>query len=127
MSDHEERAKNVLGRPLSNCCLDPLTGFYRDGCCNTGTEDRGAHVVCAQLTEAFLTYSRERGNDLMTPQPHLGFPGLKPGDKWCLCATRWKEAYDDGVAPPVILASTHERALDYVPLEVLMKHALDLN
>jgi uncharacterized protein (DUF2237 family) len=106
--------------------MDPMTGFYRDGTCHTGSEDRGAHVVCAEMTEAFLSYTRAQGNDLSTPMPIYQFPGLKPGDRWCLCASRWKEAYDDGVAPPVILAATHEAALlRYVTLAQLQEHAGD--
>lgn len=120
-------AKNVFGEPLAHCGRDPLTGFYRDGCCNTGYDDPGIHVVCAQVTREFLAFSRERGNDLSTPAPELGFAGLKPGDRWCLCAGRWKEAFDAGVAPPVVLAATHEEALAIVPLEALKRHALDLS
>jgi uncharacterized protein len=119
--------KSVLGREIASCCRSPLTGFYRDGCCNTGPEDTGSHTVCAQMTREFLAFSRKRGNDLSTPVPAAGFPGLAPGDKWCLCAARWKEAYDAGVAPPVILAGTHEYALRFVTFEELAKHALDLN
>jgi uncharacterized protein (DUF2237 family) len=100
-----------------------MTGFYRDGSCHTGPQDRGVHVVCAQLTEAFLRYTKAQGNDLSTPQPDYNFPGLKPGDKWCLCAARWKEAMDDGVAPPVVLASTHEAALKHASLDELKAHA----
>ncbi len=118
--------RNVLGEPLGMCCLDPVTGFYRTGRCESGAGDRGAHVVCAQVTEAFLEFTRSRGNDLSTPVPEAGFPGLSPGDRWCLCAGRWVEAAAAGVAPPVILGATHERALDYVALEDLKKHALDL-
>ena len=117
-------AKNVLGEPLVPCSTDPMTGFYRDGCCQTGEQDRGRHVVCAQMTETFLTYTRAQGNDLSTPVPMYGFPGLKPGDRWCLCANRWKEALDDGVAPPAILAATHEAALLYVSLQELQGHAI---
>jgi uncharacterized protein (DUF2237 family) len=119
--------KSVLGREIASCCRSPLTGFYRDGCCNTGPEDTGSHTVCAQMTREFLAFSRKRGNDLSTPVPAAGFPGLAPGDKWCLCAARWKEAYDAGVAPPVILAGTHEDALRFVTFDELAKHALDLN
>ncbi len=126
MCPHEEHAKNVLGEPLQSCCLDPVTGFYRSGACETGPEDTGAHVICAQVTQAFLEYSRARGNDLMTPMPAFGFPGLKPGDRWCLCAARWKEALEAGVAPSVILTSTHERALEFVTLEELKRCAIDL-
>lgn len=118
-------AKNVLGTSLEPCSTDPMTGFYRDGCCNTGAGDFGAHVVCAQMTEAFLSYTKAQGNDLSTPRPMYNFPGLKPGDRWCLCASRWKEAYEDGVAPKVVLASTHEAALKVVSLEHLQAHALD--
>lgn len=120
-----QRAKNVLGTDLSSCSEEPLTGFYRDGCCNTGREDLGAHVVCARVTAEFLAFSRARGNDLSTPGP--GFPGLRPGDRWCLCAARWKEALAAGAAPPVFLEATHARALDYVTLAELMPHALDVN
>jgi uncharacterized protein (DUF2237 family) len=120
-------ALNVLGEPLAPCGLDPVTGFYRDGCCNTGYEDVGIHVVCAKMTREFLVFSKRRGNDLSTPVPEFGFPGLKPGDRWCLCAARWKEALDAGVAPPVILQATHEETLAIVPLEVLKRHAIDVS
>ncbi|HMB11383.1 MAG TPA: DUF2237 domain-containing protein [Saliniramus sp.] len=103
-----------------------MTGFFRDGCCETGPEDVGRHVVCAQVTREFLDYSRARGNDLMTSRPEFGFPGLQPGDRWCLCAVRWREALEAGVAPPVSLAATHERALDIIDLQELKAHALDL-
>jgi hypothetical protein len=118
-------AKNVLGGKLEVCSTQPITGFYRDGCCNTGTGDFGVHTVCAEMTEAFLSYTRAQGNDLSTPMPAYNFPGLKPGDRWCLCASRWKEAYDDGVAPKVVLEATHEATLRVVPLEQLQEHALD--
>ncbi|MGQ9872248.1 DUF2237 family protein [Leptodesmis sp.] len=118
-------ARNVLGGSLQICCTSPMTGFYRDGCCNTGVGDIGAHVVCAQVTEQFLDYTRAQGNDLSTPVPAFDFPGLKPGDRWCLCASRWKEAFDDGVAPPVVLAATHVSALEYVTLDELKQHAID--
>ncbi|MGI9174294.1 MAG: DUF2237 family protein [Rhodothermales bacterium] len=118
-------ARNVLGGPLQTCCTSPLTGFYRDGACQTGPEDIGTHVVCARLTDAFLQFSKERGNDLITPRPAFDFPGLKDGDRWCLCASRWKEAYEADVAPPVILEATHERALDFVSLDALKAHALE--
>ena len=120
----EQQALNVLGEPLRPCSLDPLTGFYRDGCCNTGYDDVGIHTVCVRVTREFLAFSKSRGNDLSTPAPAMGFPGLKPGDRWCLCALRWREALEAGIAPPVSLASTHERALEYVSLEVLQQHAL---
>ena len=119
-----EEAKNVLGGKLETCSTSPMTGYYRDGCCNTGPNDAGAHVVCAQMTEAFLSYTRLRGNDLSTPMPMFDFPGLKPGDRWCLCASRWKEAAEAGLAPPVVLEATHEAALKYVTLETLQQHAL---
>jgi hypothetical protein len=118
-------AKNVLGEPLVPCSHDPLTGFYRDGCCNTGPDDAGVHVVCAQVTQAFLEYSKARGNDLMTPRPEYGFKGLKDGDRWCLCAARWQEALKANVAPPVVLESTHRAALQYVDLADLEAHALN--
>jgi uncharacterized protein (DUF2237 family) len=121
------QALNVLGEPLAPCGLDPMTGFYRDGCCNTGYEDIGIHVVCAKMTREFLEFSRHRGNDLTTPAPEAGFPGLKPGDRWCLCAGRWKEALDAGVAPPVVLTATHEEALAVVSLADLKRHAIDLS
>jgi len=112
-------ALNVLGTRLVPCSYDPLTGFFRDGCCNTDAHDQGSHVVCATVTQAFLDFSRLQGNDLATPRPEYRFAGLKPGDRWCLCAMRWKQAYEEGVAPPVVLESTHARALDYVTLEQL--------
>lgn len=119
------RAKNVLGRELQPCSIDPMTGFYRDGCCNTGEGDIGLHIVCAQMTEEFLEFSTSRGNDLVTPNPMFGFPGLKPGDRWCLCAQRWKEAFAAGVAPPVLLEATHISTLEFVDLEDLQRHAID--
>ncbi|MBE9076352.1 DUF2237 domain-containing protein [Romeria aff. gracilis LEGE 07310] len=118
-------AKNVLGSELQACCTDPMTGFYRDGSCHTGPQDRGSHVVCARVTEAFLSYTKAQGNDLSTPRPEFNFPGLKPGDGWCLCAARWKEALDDGVAPPVVLAATHEAALKTVSLDDLKANAAE--
>ncbi|RPI01950.1 MAG: DUF2237 domain-containing protein [Zetaproteobacteria bacterium] len=117
-------AKNVLGGELKSCCTNPVTGFYRDGVCNTGPGDFGVHVICARVTREFLLFSKARGNDLMTPAPDLRFPGLKPGDRWCLCAMRWKDALDAGVAPPVILEATHISALEYVGLDDLKAHAL---
>jgi len=116
-------ARNVLGEELEPCSNDPLTGFYRDGCCNTGAEDLGVHVVCARMTEEFLSFSKASGNDLSTPQPELGFPGLVAGNQWCLCASRWKEAYDAGVAPPVVLPATHASVLEWVELDELRRHA----
>jgi len=116
-------ARNVLGGTLETCCTSPMTGFYRDGLCNTGGGDFGAHVVCAQVTQEFLDYTKAQGNDLSTPVPAFNFPGLKPGDRWCLCASRWKEALDDGIAPPVVLEATHASALEYVSLTDLEQHA----
>jgi uncharacterized protein (DUF2237 family) len=118
--------RNVLGGPLANCSARPLTGFYRTGCCETGPEDTGQHTVCAELTAEFLAFSSEAGNDLSTPVPAFGFPGLVPGDRWCLCAARWKEALDAGVAPPVVLAATHESALEVVSLDELKAHAVEI-
>lgn len=115
---------NVLGTALLACSFDPLTGFLRDGCCNTDAHDHGTHVVCARMTVPFLAFSRARGNDLSTPRPEFRFRGLRPGDRWCLCALRWKEALRAGVAPPVHLAATHARALEIVTLEQLQAHAL---
>jgi uncharacterized protein (DUF2237 family) len=120
---NQTEAKNVLGEPLQVCCTSPITGFYRTGCCETGPEDRGVHVVCAQVTEEFLTFTKAQGNDLSTP--NFGFPGLKPGDKWCLCAARWKEALDAEVAPPVVLSATHAAALKYVSMDDLKQYAAD--
>ena len=117
-------AHNVLGQPLQSCCTNPMTGFYRDGLCNTGAGDYGAHVVCAQMTPAFLEFTKNQGNDLSTPVPAYQFPGLKPGDRWCLCASRWKEALDMGVAPPVVLEATHASALEYVSLNDLQAYAV---
>jgi len=119
-------ATNVVGRKLETCCTSPMTGYYRDGKCNTGGGDFGAHTVCAQLTEEFLQFTKSKGNDLSTPVPEFNFPGLKPGDCWCLCASRWKEAMDAGVAPPVVLAATHALTLEYVSLDELKQHAADL-
>lgn len=118
-------AKNVLGQRLELCCSAPRTGFYRDGFCNTGPQDFGSHIVCAQVTEEFLAYTKKLGNDLSTPVPAYQFPGLKPGDRWCLCASRWQEAISAGVAPPIVLAATHEKALETIPLEVLQEYAID--
>jgi uncharacterized protein (DUF2237 family) len=118
--------RNVLGEKLDTCSIRPMTGFYRTGCCETGAEDAGAHVVCVEVTKEFLAFSKTRGNDLSTPVPEIGFPGLQPGDRWCLCAARWKEALDAGVAPRVVLRATHENALEHVSFEELKKRALDL-
>jgi uncharacterized protein (DUF2237 family) len=125
LPEHLPPARNVLGGVLLPCSVAPLTGFFRDGCCNSGAEDRGLHVVCAEVTEDFLRFSRMRGNDLSTPRPEYGFPGLKPGDRWCLCAARWEEARLAGHAPPVLLEATHEAALTVVRLPELRDHALD--
>ena len=127
MSEQALQAKNVLGGPLEPCCMDPLTGYYRDGHCNTGADDRASHTVCAQMTGEFLMFSRSLGNDLVTPRPEMGFPGLKPGDRWCLCVSRWEEAFLAGVAPPILLAATHENALDVLELNELKAFALDWN
>ena len=120
-------SKNVFGEVLIPCSFEPLTGFYRDGCCTTGEEDRGRHTVCAVMTDVFLTFSASRGNDLSTPMEDFGFPGLKAGDRWCLCVDRWVEAWEAGSAPKVVLQSTEESALNYAPLEVLKKFAVDLS
>jgi uncharacterized protein len=122
-ADEKEPARNVLGQPLVACSLAPLTGFFRDGCCSTGSSDAGRHVVCAVMTEDFLNFSKARGNDLSTPRPEYRFPGLRPGDRWCLCALRWKEAFEASKAPKVILEATHEAALRYVTLDDLLRHA----
>lgn len=118
-------AMNVLGTELEDCSKNPLTGFYRKGCCETGADDVGIHTVCAQVTEEFLAFSRSVGNDLSTPAPHFGFAGLKPGDRWCLCAARWVEALEAGMAPPVILAATHAATLEFAALEDLRRFAVD--
>lgn len=118
-------AKNVLGTELQSCSTDPMTGFYRDGCCNTGAGDDGVHVVCVEMTAQFLAFSKSRGNDLSTPMPMYEFPGLKPGDRWCLCAQRWQEAFEAGKAPKVALESTHISAIEFCNLEDLQAHATD--
>lgn len=124
MARAASRDRNVLGGVLQPCCFKPVTGFFRDGFCRTGPHDTGRHVVCAQVTTEFLEFTRARGNDLSTPHPAYGFPGLKPGDRWCLCASRWEEARRAGVAPPVLLSACHEKALQFCELEDLKKHAL---
>ena len=124
MNASQTTSKNVLGTELMTCSKDPITGFFRDGCCNTTGDDLGAHTVCAEVTEEFLHFSKESGNDLSTPRPEFEFPGLKPGDRWCLCASRWVEAYQEGKAPRVVLESTHERTLEFVSLAVLQQHAI---
>jgi hypothetical protein len=118
-------ALNVLGEELQPCSFDPVTGFYRDGCCNSGGGDVGVHTVCALMTEEFLAFSLAAGNDLSTPHPEWGFPGLAPGDQWCLCAPRWQEAYDAGMAPQVVLAATHELTLEWCDRAALLEHAID--
>ena len=118
--------RNVLGGPLEECGTDPVTGFYRDGCCTVGPEDAGNHSVCAVMTVDFLDHQRTVGNDLITPRPEYNFPGLRPGDRWCVVATRWLQAYRDGSAAPVVLAATNAAALDVVPLELLRQHAVDV-
>ena len=117
-------ATNVLGEELQTCCTDPVTGFYRDGCCQTGPDDVGLHIVCAEMTEEFLEFSAARGNDLITPNPLMGFPGLKPGDRWCLCVARWKEALEADVAPPLDLTATHISTLEFVDEDQLRAHAI---
>lgn len=124
-SGNKLMAKNVLGTELGECSTDPMTGFYRDGCCNTGASDSGLHTVCAVMTAEFLDFSKSRGNDLSTPNPVYRFAGLKPGDRWCLCAARWKEAYDAGMAPQVVLSATHISTLEFASLEELQEHAAD--
>lgn len=119
-----QKQRNVLGTELKACSKKPLTGFFRDGCCNTANEDLGAHTVCAEVTEEFLEYSKQQGNDLSTPRPEFGFVGLSPGDRWCLCAARWAEALEAGMAPRVVLESTHERTLEFVPLAALQQYAI---
>lgn len=117
-------AKNVLGTELATCSLQPRTGWFRDGCCNTGKGDQGLHLVCVRVTAEFLVFSKQAGNDLSTPVPEYGFPGLKPGNRWCLCVTRWTEALDAGVAPPVVLEATHMSTLEFATLEQLREHAI---
>ena len=118
-----KKGRNVLGKPLTTCGMSPMTGFFRDGCCRTGRGDVGLHLLCARMTAEFLEYSRSRGNDLSTPVPEVGFPGLRPGDRWCLCVERWREALEAGVAPPVVLEATHVSTLEFVSLESLREHA----
>jgi len=120
-------SKNVFGEVLIPCSLEPLTGFYRDGCCSTGEEDKGKHTVCAVMTDDFLSFSKSKGNDLSTPMEEFGFPGLKAGDRWCLCVERWVEAWEAGSAPKVIMQSTEESALNYAPMEILKEFAIDIS
>ncbi len=126
LAARSELARNVLGSPLEECGRDPLTGFFRDGCCSTGPEDAGSHTVCAVVTAEFLAHQQSVGNDLSTPRPQFRFAGLKPGDRWCVVAMRWLQAHEDGVAPPVVLASTHEQALRIVELDTLRRYAVDV-
>ncbi|TVP56227.1 MAG: DUF2237 domain-containing protein [Halomonadaceae bacterium] len=121
------KSRNVLGEPLADCGFDPVTGFYRDGCCQVGPDDLGVHAVCCEVTREFLAFSRQRGNDLSTPRPEFGFPGLRAGDRWCLCAARWQEAFEAGAAPRIVLQATHEAALEHSALADLKRHAIDLN
>jgi len=123
---NQKKAKNVLGTELEVCSMDPVTGFYRDGCCNTGGSDIGLHTVCMEATAEFLKFSKTRGNDLSTPLPQYGFPGLKPGDRWCLCVERWKEALEAGMAPRVKLESCHISTLEFVDLEDLQQYAVEV-
>ena len=120
-------SRNVFGEPLQACSTAPVTGFFRNGCCDTSDQDVGSHTVCAVMTEDFLQFSKSRGNDLSTPLPDFGFPGLKAGDRWCLCAPRWQEAFEAGQAPRVVLRATHQGALDYCTLDDLKRHAIDLS
>mgnify|MGYP003686950497 CR=1 FL=1 len=124
MNENTAQSVNIFGQNLALCCSSPKTGFFRDGFCNTGSSDIGTHVVCAKMTQDFLEFSKSRGNDLSTPNEMYSFPGLLPGDKWCLCVLRWKEAYDAGKAPKVYLEGTHDKALDYVTMEQLIEHAI---
>jgi uncharacterized protein len=120
-----KEAKNVLGTKLESCSVNPMTGFFRDGCCRTNAEDMGLHLVCAEMTQEFLEFSRERGNDLITPVPAYHFPGLKPGDRWCLCVQRWKEAFEAGLAPKLVLEATHISTLEFVDIEDLKQYAME--
>ncbi len=120
----KDASRNVLGQALQECGADPVTGFYRDGCCNTGPDDRGVHTVCAVVTEEFLQTSKRLGNDLITPAPQFGFPGLKAGDRWCVCAARWLQVYEAGAPCPVVLEATHENTLKIVPFDILLQYAV---
>lgn len=120
----QAESRNVLGQPLQTCGTDPVTGFFRDGCCNTGPDDRGIHTVCAIVTDEFLETSRQLGNDLITPAPQFGFPGLHAGDRWCVCAARWLQAYEAGAPCPVVLEATHENTLNTIPFEILLQYAV---
>jgi hypothetical protein len=123
---YDKAARNVLGGELAPCSLGPVTGFYRNGCCETGPDDVGMHTVCVVMTDEFLRFSINAGNDLSTPRPEFDFPGLRPGDRWCVCAPRWKEALDAGIAPPLVLEATHEEVLAIAPLSVLKEHAVSV-
>ena len=127
MDEELKDQRNVFGEPLETCSMDPVTGFYRTGCCHTGPEDAGSHTVCCEVTAEFLAFSKACGNDLSTPRPEFGFEGLLPGDRWCLCAARWQEAFEAGMAPRVVLTATHEAALEIVKLEDLKPYAIDLS
>jgi uncharacterized protein (DUF2237 family) len=127
LEEEQQPQKNVFGEPLAACSDNPLTGFFRDGCCSTGPQDYGSHTVCTIMTEEFLAFSKAAGNDLSTPVPEFAFPGLKAGDRWCLCAARWQQAFEAGKAPRVVLAATHERALEIVALKDLKRFAIDLS
>ena len=126
MDEQQGVERNVLGGVLESCSTDPMTGYFRDGCCNTGPQDQGSHTVCVVVTREFLDYQQKIGNDLSTPIPQYGFPGLVPGDRWCVVAMRWAQAYQDGVAAPVVLAASHIRALDVIPLTALRRCAVDV-
>ncbi len=127
LDEDRQPQKNVFGEPLATCSDSPLTGFFRDGCCNTSEQDIGSHTVCAVMTASFLAFSKAAGNDLSTPAPEYGFPGLKAGDRWCLCAARWQQAFEAGMAPKVVLSATHESALEIVALQDLKRFAIDLS
>jgi hypothetical protein len=126
LGDGRQPQKNVFGEPLSSCSESPVTGFFRDGCCNTAPQDFGSHTVCAVMTDEFLAFSKDAGNDLSTPVPDYDFPGLQAGDRWCLCAARWQQAFEAGMAPKVVLTATHERALEVASLQDLKRFAIDL-
>jgi len=126
LQEEQEEQRNVFGESIETCSIRPMTGFYRTGCCHTGEDDAGMHTICIQATAEFLAFSKTRGNDLSTPLPEFGFPGLQPGDRWCLCAMRWKEAMDAGMAPRVVLRATHENTLEVVSIEDLKRYAIDL-
>ncbi len=127
LEEGRQPQKNVFGEPLATCSDSPVTGFFRDGCCNTSAQDVGSHTVCAVMTSDFLAFSKKAGNDLSTPVPEYDFPGLKAGDRWCLCAARWQQAFEAGMAPKVVLSATHERALEFVTLQDLKRFAIDLS